>query len=41
LMNEIDAWDKGLEIANDLGLKLDMKSWNKEKEEALITYLVL
>lgn len=41
LMNEIDAWDKGLEIANKLGIKIDMKSWNKEKQEALITYLVL
>jgi hypothetical protein len=41
LMNEIDAWDKGLQIAIELGLKIDMKSWNKEKEEALITYLVM
>ena len=41
LMNEIDAWDKGLLIANELGIKIDMKAWEKEKETALITYLEL
>ena len=41
LMNEIDAWDKGLEIANELGLSIDIKQWNKEREEALVTYLEL
>lgn len=41
LMNEIDAWDKGLEIANKLKIKIDINAWEKEKETALITYLEL
>jgi len=41
LMNEIDAWDKGLKIAKELGLDINMKAWEREKEEALITYLEL
>jgi 2-C-methyl-D-erythritol 2,4-cyclodiphosphate synthase len=41
LMNEIDAWDKGLKIAKELGLNINMKAWEREKEEALITYLEL
>lgn len=41
LMNEIDAWDKGLQIAKELGLKIDISAWEREKENALITYLEL
>tara|TARA_R110000868_G_scaffold155347_3_gene381768 strand:- start:421 stop:837 length:417 start_codon:yes stop_codon:yes gene_type:complete len=41
LLNEIDAWDKGMCISNELDIKIDMKQWNLEKENALITYLKL
>lgn len=39
-MNEVDAWDKALEIAEELGIELDMKRWNEQKDEALETYYV-
>lgn len=41
LMNEIDAWDRGFQLASELGIKINVKEWNKQKEEALITYLEL
>jgi hypothetical protein len=40
-INEIDAWDKGVEIANLLGIKIDEKRYEKEKSDALMTYFVV
>jgi hypothetical protein len=37
-MNEIDAWNRGEKLASDLGLNIDYKSLNKNKNEALLTY---
>lgn len=39
-INEIDAWDKGLELAKELNIEIDFKSYEKEKTEALLTYFV-
>lgn len=36
--NEVDAWEKGLQIAEELGIQLDMKAFNKIKEDSLKTY---
>jgi hypothetical protein len=37
-INEVDAWDRGLSLANELGIKLDLKKFEKEKNIALLTY---
>ena len=37
-INENDAWEKGLKLGKSLRLKLDPKSFNQQKEEALLTY---
>ena len=37
-INEVNAWDKGLDIANKLGIKVDANEYNKVKEESLLTY---
>ena len=37
-MNEVDAWDKGERLAEELGIQLDKKEFSKSKEEALLTY---
>lgn len=39
-MNEVDAWNRGEELIQILDLNVDMKRWNKEKEESLLTYYV-
>ena len=39
-INENDAWEKGLKLGKSLRLKLDPKSFNQQKEEALLTYYV-
>ncbi len=39
-INEVNAWDKGLDIANKLGIKVDANEYNKVKEESLLTYYV-
>ena len=39
-MNEVDAWDKGERLAEELGIQLDKKAFFKSKEEALLTYYV-
>ena len=39
-INELDAWEKGLKIANDLGIYIDLKKYEKEKDIALLTYFV-
>jgi hypothetical protein len=37
-MNEIDAWDRGEELAKELNLEINWKSFNKIKKECLLTY---
>jgi transposase len=37
-INEQDAWDKGVQVAGELGLKIDFRGFNKLKEESLLTY---
>jgi hypothetical protein len=37
-LNELDAWDRGLKIANELNIEINMKQWNLVKDEALLTY---
>ena len=39
-MNEVNAWDKGLQIAKELNIKVDENQYNKLKEESLLTYYV-
>lgn len=39
-INELDAWEKGLQIASKLGIHIDIKKYEKEKEIALLTYFV-
>ena len=40
-INEVDAWDRGLNLAYELGIKLDIKKFEKEKNTALLTYFVV
>lgn len=40
-INEVDAWDRGLSLANELGIQLDIKKFEKEKNTALLTYYVV
>jgi hypothetical protein len=40
-INEVDAWDKGIIIANMLGIEIDEKEYEKEKTNALMTYFVV
>lgn len=37
-MNEVDAWDRGEKLAEELGIQLNKKDFVKSKEEALLTY---
>ena len=37
-LNELDAWNRGMEIAKNLKLKINEKQFEKEKSEALLTY---
>jgi hypothetical protein len=37
-LNELDAWNRGWEIAQNLKLKINVKQFEKEKEIALLTY---
>jgi hypothetical protein len=37
-LNELDAWNRGWEIAEKLNLKINVKKFEKEKELALLTY---
>jgi hypothetical protein len=37
-MNEVDAWDRGEHLAQELDIRLDKKEFFKSKEEALLTY---
>jgi hypothetical protein len=37
-INEQDAWNGGVRVASELGLEIDVRAFNKLKEEALLTY---
>jgi hypothetical protein len=37
-LNELDAWNKGWDIAQKLNLKINVKQFEKEKQLALLTY---
>jgi hypothetical protein len=37
-VNELNAWEIGLSVANKLGLIIDKSDWNVQKNEALLTY---
>jgi len=39
-INENEAWESGLYLADELGLKINLKEFHKQKEEALLTYYV-
>ncbi len=39
-LNEADAWDRGARFADELNIPIDLRQWNKIKEEALLTYFV-
>lgn len=36
--NELDAWNKAIEIAATLKIKIDVRAFNKIKEDSLLTY---
>lgn len=40
-INEVDAWNKGLELANELNIDIDIKRFEKEKDLALLTYFTV
>jgi transposase len=37
-INEQDAWNGGVQVASELGLEINVREFNKLKEEALLTY---
>ena len=37
-LNELDAWNIGLEVAKKLNITINQNEWNKEKDEALLSY---
>jgi hypothetical protein len=37
-LNELDAWNRGWDIAQKLNLKINVKQFEKEKQLALLTY---
>ena len=39
-INELDAWNRGEELIQMLGLRVDPKRFHKQREEALLTYYV-
>lgn len=39
-MNEVDAWNRGEKLAEELGIQINQRDWNKLREEALLTYYV-
>lgn len=39
LEEEYKAWDKGLELANLLGVKIKKRKWNVLKNKCLMTYI--
>jgi len=39
-IHELDAWNRGEQLAEDLNIKIDKKLFEKSKQEALLTYYV-
>jgi hypothetical protein len=37
-LNEVDAWNKGINVAVELDISLNSREFNKLKEESLVTY---
>ena len=37
-LNELNAWNKGLLFANQLGVKVNIEDWVKLQNESLHTY---
>jgi hypothetical protein len=37
-VNELNAWEIGLSVANKLKISVDKDDWNLQKNEALLTY---
>jgi len=37
-INEQDAWNGGIKVADKLGLEINVRDFNKLREEALLTY---
>ena len=37
-LSEVDAWKRGYQIAMDLGISINIKDWEREKNKSLITY---
>jgi hypothetical protein len=37
-VNELDAWDIALKVANELNIKINKTNWDTQKTEALLTY---
>jgi len=37
-IREVDAWNRGYEIARKLNIPIDMKEWEREKTKTLLTY---
>lgn len=39
-MSEMDAWKRGYELSKQLNIHIDKLSWDREKENSLITYFI-
>jgi hypothetical protein len=39
-MHELDAWNRGEQLSNELNIEIDKKLFEKSKQEALLTYYV-
>jgi len=39
-MHELDAWNRGEQLAKDLDIEINKKLFEKSKQEALLTYYV-
>lgn len=39
-MHELDAWNRGEQLAKDLNIEINEKLFEKSKQEALLTYYV-
>jgi len=37
-LNEVDAWNRGFALAGTIGIPIDKRDWNLQKERALLTY---
>lgn len=37
-LNEVDAWNRGYKLANTIGIPINKKIWDLQRERALLTY---